>query len=71
VVAPATTPPAIVSRISELFGAAMHAPEVENRLKELGGTAVTDTPDEFRKFLIEDRAKWQKLADDANLHEKE
>jgi tripartite-type tricarboxylate transporter receptor subunit TctC len=71
VVAPAATPAAIVTRISDLFGAAVRTPEVENRLKELGGTAVTDTPDEFKKFLIEDRAKWQKLADEANLHDKQ
>ena len=70
VVAPAGTPPAIVDRIAALFGAAMHTPQVEARLKELGGTAATDTPAEFKKFLTDDRAKWQKLADEANLHEK-
>jgi hypothetical protein len=37
----------------------------------LGGAAVTDTPEQFKKFIIADRAKWQKLADDANLHERE
>jgi tripartite-type tricarboxylate transporter receptor subunit TctC len=71
VVAPAGTPPAIVDRISALFGEAVRAPQVENRLKELGGTSASDTPAEFRKFLTDDRAKWEKLADAANLHEKE
>jgi tripartite-type tricarboxylate transporter receptor subunit TctC len=60
-----------VDRISALFGEAVRAPQVENRLKELGGTSASDTPAEFRKFLTDDRAKWEKLADAANLHEKE
>ena len=70
IVAPVGTPPAIVNQISALFGAAMHTPQVENRLKELGGMPATNTPDEFKKFLIDDRAKWEHLADEANLHEK-
>jgi len=71
IVAPAGTPSAIVDRISQLFGDAMHLPEVQRRLSGLGGTAVTDTPEQFKNFIIADRAKWQKLADDASLHEKE
>jgi len=71
IVAPAGTPSAIVDLISQLFGDAMHLPEVQRRLSGLGGTAVTDTPEQFKNFIIADRAKWQKLADDASLHEKE
>jgi tripartite-type tricarboxylate transporter receptor subunit TctC len=71
VVAPAGTPGDIVTRISDLFGDAMRVPEVQARLRELGGTVVTDTPEEFKAFLTTDRAKWQRLADEANLHESE
>jgi tripartite-type tricarboxylate transporter receptor subunit TctC len=71
VVAPAGAPAAVVDRISQLFGDAMGAPEVQRRLKELGGTVVTDAPEQFKKFIVADRVKWQKLADDANLHERE
>jgi tripartite-type tricarboxylate transporter receptor subunit TctC len=71
VVAPAGTPPDIVARISSLFSEAMQAPEVQSRLKELGGTPMTDTPDQFKTFMTNDRAKWQKLADEAHLHESE
>jgi tripartite-type tricarboxylate transporter receptor subunit TctC len=71
VVAPAGTPPDIVARISSLFGEAMQTPEVQSRLKELGGTPTTDTPDQFKTFMTNDRAKWQKLADEAHLHESE
>jgi tripartite-type tricarboxylate transporter receptor subunit TctC len=70
-VAPAGAPAAVVDRISQLFGDTMRAPEIQRRLNELGGAAVTDTPEQFKKFIIADRAKWQKLADDANLHERE
>jgi tripartite-type tricarboxylate transporter receptor subunit TctC len=71
VVAPAGAPAAVVDRISQLFGDAMRAPEIQRRLNELGGAALTDTPEQFKNFIIADRAKWQKLADGANLHEKE
>lgn len=71
VVAPAGTPAGIVDRISRLFGDAMREPEVERRLNEQGGTAATDTPAQFEQFIVADRAKWKKLAGDANLREKE
>ena len=40
---------------------------VIKRLAELGSIAVTDTPAEFKKFISDDRAKWQKLAKEAKI----
>ena len=70
VVAPAGTPPAIVQKISDLFGAAMKTPDLVKRLAELGATAATNTPGEFKTFLVDDRSKWQRLSEQANLRAK-
>lgn len=70
VVAPAGTPPAIVQKISEVFGTAMRDADITKRLAALGATSTTNSPAEFKKFLTEDRAKWQRLAAEANLHAK-
>jgi tripartite-type tricarboxylate transporter receptor subunit TctC len=67
VVAPAKTSPAVLQKIADLFGATMRQPDLVNRLAELGATATANTPAEFKRFLIEDRAKWQRLSDQANL----
>jgi tripartite-type tricarboxylate transporter receptor subunit TctC len=67
VVAPAKTPPTVLQKIADLFGATMRQPELANRLAELGATATANTQAEFKRFLIEDRTKWQRLSDQANL----
>ncbi len=70
IVAPAGTPAAIVDKISLAFGAAAMRPEVVNRFKELGNTAARSTPAEFAQFIRDDRAKWQRVAREANLSAK-
>ena len=34
---------------------------------DIGAAAVTNTPAELTKFLIEDRTRWQRVARDAKL----
>jgi tripartite-type tricarboxylate transporter receptor subunit TctC len=70
VVAPAKTSPAVVQKIADLFGATMRQADLINHLAELGATAIASTPAEFKHFLIEDRAKWQRVSDQANLRAK-
>lgn len=67
IVAPAGTPQAIVDKISQVFTEAMKNPEIIRRLTELGATAETNSPADFRKFITDDRIKWVKLAKDARL----
>ena len=66
-VAPHGTPPAVVQKIADLFAEAMRNQDVVKRLGELGAAAAISSPAEFKKFLIEDRAKWQRLAEQAHL----
>ncbi len=70
IVAPAGTPPAIVDRISQAFGAAAVRADIAARFKELGYTPARDTPAEFAQFIRADRAKWQRVARDAHLSAK-
>ena len=67
IVAPAGTPQPIVDKLSRAFATAMENPDVVKRLAELGATAVTNSPVEFKKFITDDRAKWQNLAREANI----
>lgn len=63
----AGTPAPIMEKISAAFGDAMKDASVVKQLVKLGATAVTDTPAEFKKFISDDRAKWQKLAKEAKI----
>ena len=67
IVAPAGTPQPIVDKISRAFAEAMKNPDIIKRLTDLGATAETNSPAEFKTFITEDRAKWVKLAKDARL----
>jgi tripartite-type tricarboxylate transporter receptor subunit TctC len=70
IVAPAGTPPAIVEKISQGFGAATLRPDVVARFSELGFTPARNTPSEFTQFIRDDRAKWQRVAREADLSAK-
>jgi len=70
IVAPAGTPPAIVDKISQAFGAAVRRPDIDSRFKELGFTPAQNKPAEFTQFIRDDRAKWQRVAREANLSAK-
>ena len=52
VLAPAGTPPAILSRLHSEIRTALFTPAVKERLAGLGVDSVGDTPAEFREFLI-------------------
>jgi tripartite-type tricarboxylate transporter receptor subunit TctC len=56
--APAATPPAVVSRMSTEVNAAMRKPAVAAKLQQLGLLPVFDTPESFAKSLKEERAAW-------------
>ena len=66
--APAGTPKPIVEKISAAFAAAAKQPNVRKQLENLGATPAGNTPDDFLQFIKTDRARWKKVADEANLH---
>lgn len=70
VVAPAGTPPDIVTKISKMFGEAVNDPAIKKKLEALGASSASDTPDTFTTFIRTDRAKWEKVAEEAHISEK-
>jgi tripartite-type tricarboxylate transporter receptor subunit TctC len=55
---PAKLPPAVVAKLNAVIVAALAAPELRERLKTEGATAIGDAPDVFARFVREDIARW-------------
>jgi len=59
--APAGTPQPIVARMAKEIAAATRSPEVAKKLTELGFVPVGGTPDEFRKLIERDTARYAEI----------
>jgi tripartite-type tricarboxylate transporter receptor subunit TctC len=57
-VAPAGTPPAIVTRLHDVVAASLAKPEVKARLGGLGLEPAPMAPEEFAEFIKREIAKW-------------
>ena len=64
---PARTPRAIVDRLAHEAAAAVAVPEVKQKLHELGIEARASTPEETRKMMISDIAKWKAVIERAGI----
>jgi tripartite-type tricarboxylate transporter receptor subunit TctC len=60
--APAATPQAIIAKLWEAVRASMQDPSVRDILVRDGSDIVVSTPDEFRRVIVEDDAKYAKLS---------
>ena len=65
--APARTPPATIERLNREVNAAVEAPEVARRLRELGIEPRAGTPDALRRQLVSDTAKWKAVIERAKI----
>ena len=65
VVAPAGTAREIVSLLSRGIAKSLSAPDMQQRLSDLGATPVGNTPDEFAAFIKREGAKWAKAVKDS------
>jgi tripartite-type tricarboxylate transporter receptor subunit TctC len=63
--APASTPSAIVHRISADLAAVVRTPEVRARLADLGAEPVGSTPEEFTAYNRTELTKWAKIVKDS------
>ena len=61
VLGPKGMPKPLVTRIHGEFMKVLHDPEMQKALVKMGSTAVGNSPEEFRKFLIGDLDKWSKV----------
>jgi len=67
VAAPAKTPKAVIERLNREINTAVAAPEVRQRLQELGVDARGSTPEALHQLLISEIAKWKTVIEDARI----
>jgi tripartite-type tricarboxylate transporter receptor subunit TctC len=60
-VAPAGTPKDVVARLNQAFVAALQTPEAKTRFASLMAEPVTNTPEEFGRFMQAELTKYQKI----------
>ena len=58
--APAKTPPAIVARLNSEIVKGLLSPEINQRFVANGGDPAPSTPDELRRYMIDESARWTK-----------
>ena len=65
--APAGTPPAILDKIHAELAKFVRTPALAEKLAVDGGEAVGNSPAEFRRFLLDEIARWRRLAKSTGL----
>jgi tripartite-type tricarboxylate transporter receptor subunit TctC len=65
--APAGSPRATVQKISTDTRKAVNAPDVAQKLRELGAVPVGSTPEEFTRFVKDDLQRWRDVAKRARI----
>jgi tripartite-type tricarboxylate transporter receptor subunit TctC len=63
-VGPAGMPPEVVARLNDAFNKVMVMPAVRNKLVEGGLEPTGGTPEQFKRFISDEIAKWVKIAKD-------
>ena len=66
-VAPASTPAAVVAQLNKAVNEALKTPEVRKMIESTGGEIVGGTPEAYGKFLAEERVKWAAVIKSANI----
>ena len=64
---PARTPKAVVDRLHREIAAAVAAPDLQQRLRDLGIEPRADTPEQTRQLMVSDIAKWKAVIERANI----
>jgi tripartite-type tricarboxylate transporter receptor subunit TctC len=67
VYAPAGTPKEIIARLNREIVAALHSPEMKERLAILGAEPIGSTPEEMAHTVAGETAKWARVIKDANV----
>ena len=65
--APKSTPKDVVEKLNKQVNAALADPNVRDRLVDLGGAPLIQSPEEFGKMIADETAKWQKVVAFAGL----
>jgi tripartite-type tricarboxylate transporter receptor subunit TctC len=65
--APRNTPVEIINKLNSEINAGLTDPKLSARLADLGGVPMPMTPEEFRKFIAAEIAKWAKTVKFAGI----
>jgi tripartite-type tricarboxylate transporter receptor subunit TctC len=65
--APKATPAEIVDKLNNEINAALHDPNMNARLAELGGVALPGSSAEFGKLIADETEKWAKVIKTAGI----
>jgi tripartite-type tricarboxylate transporter receptor subunit TctC len=63
--APAGTPPAVISKLSQAIIKVLGQADVKKRISEQGGEVVSETPEQFAAFIQAETLKWGKVVRDS------
>jgi tripartite-type tricarboxylate transporter receptor subunit TctC len=61
VAAPAKTPPDVVAKLNDAVVKALRAPDVRDRMNQIGFDVVASTPEEFGKFMQDEVTRWTQV----------
>ena len=67
VLAPAATPPAIISRLNSELVKALTSADLKKRLTEGGVEPLTSTPEEFASFIQKETPRYAKVIREAGI----
>jgi tripartite-type tricarboxylate transporter receptor subunit TctC len=67
--APAKTPPAVVAKVQATVAAALAAPDVRERIVQLGAVPAPTSSAEFGKILSDEHARWGRVVKEKNIKE--
>ena len=65
--APKNTPAEIIEKLNREINAGLADPKIVARLNDLGGTALTLSPANLDKFVVDETEKWGKVIRTANI----
>lgn len=66
-IGPASTPAPVIARLNKAVNEALKSPEVRTMIESSGGDVVGGSPEDYGKFLQQERAKWGPLIKSANI----
>ncbi len=66
-VAPAKTPRPVIERLHAETVQALRGSDMQEKFGDLGARLVGNTPEEFGKFIVAERTKWEKIVRGANI----